>query len=42
MNKLNVVLLKLPALYEILNDIKLELDFNLINFNEKISNLKSM
>ena len=40
MNKLNVVLLKLPALYEILNDIKLELDFNLINFDEKNKQFK--
>ena len=35
MNKLNVVLLKLPTLYEILSEIKLELNFKLINFNEK-------
>tara|TARA_B100000003_G_scaffold133404_1_gene119634 strand:- start:1355 stop:1921 length:567 start_codon:yes stop_codon:yes gene_type:complete len=35
MNKFNVVLLKLPALYEILNEIKLELNFNLVNFIEK-------
>ena len=34
MNKFNVVLLKLPALYEILTEIKLELNFNLVNFNE--------
>ncbi len=34
MNKFNVVLLKLPALYEILTEIKLELNFNLIKFNE--------
>ena len=35
MNKFNVVILKLPALYEILSEIKLELNFNIINFNEK-------
>ena len=35
MNKFNVVLLKLPILYEILNEIKLELNFNLVNFIEK-------
>ena len=35
MNKFNVVLLKLSTLYAILNEIKLELNFNLINFNEK-------
>ena len=35
MNKLNVVFLKLPTLYEILSEIKLELNFKLINFNEK-------
>ena len=34
MNKFNVVILKLPILYEILTEIKLELNFNLINFNE--------
>mgnify|MGYP001429039472 CR=1 FL=1 len=40
MNKFNVVLLKLPALYEILNEIKLELNFNLINFREKNDQFK--
>ena len=35
MNKFNVILLKLPTLYEILSEIKLELNFNLINFIEK-------
>ena len=40
MNKFNVVLLKLPTLYEILNEIKLELNFNLINFNEKNDQFK--
>jgi len=40
MNKFNVVLLKLPALYEILNEIKLELNFNLINFSEKNDEFK--
>tara|TARA_B100000029_G_scaffold511246_1_gene604770 strand:+ start:1941 stop:2507 length:567 start_codon:yes stop_codon:yes gene_type:complete len=34
MNKFNVALLKLPVLYEILMEIKLELNFNLTNFNE--------
>jgi len=40
MNKFNVVLLKLPTLYEILNEIKLELNFNLINFSEKNDQFK--
>ena len=40
MNKFNVVLLKLPALYEILNEIKLELNFNFINFSEKNDQFK--
>jgi len=40
MNKFNVVILKLPALYEILNEIKLELNFNLINFSEKNDQFK--
>ena len=40
MNKFNVVLLKLPVLYEILNEIKLELNFNLINFREKNDRFK--
>ena len=35
MNKLNVVLLKLPTLYEILVEIKSELNFNIVHFNEK-------
>ena len=35
MNKLNVVLLKLPTLYEILVEIKSELNFNIIHFSEK-------
>ena len=41
MNKLNVVLLKLPLLYEILNEIKLELNFNLVNFLEKDDQFKN-
>ena len=40
MTKFNVVLLKLPALYEILGEIKLELNFNLITFNEKNNDFK--
>ena len=40
MNKFNIVLLKLPALYEILNEIKLELNFNFINFKEKNDQFK--
>jgi len=40
MNKFNIVLLKLPALYEILNEIKLELNFNFINFREKNDQFK--
>ena len=40
MNKLNVVFLKLPTLYEILSEIKLELNFKLINFNEKNDRFK--
>ena len=40
MNKFNIVLLKLPVLYEILNEIKLELNFNLINFREKNDQFK--
>ena len=40
MNKLNVVLLKLPTLYEILSEIKLELNFKLINFSEKNDRFK--
>ena len=42
MTKFNVVLLKLPALYEILAEIKLELNFNLISFNEKNVNFKNL
>ena len=34
MNKLNVVLYKLPVLYEILLENKSELNFNLLNFTE--------
>ena len=34
MSKLNVALYKLPVLYEILSEIKSELNFNLFNFNE--------
>ena len=41
MNKLNVVLLKLPLLYEILKEIKLELNFNLVNFLEKDDQFKN-
>ena len=41
MNKFNVVLLKLPILYEILNEIKSELNFNLINFNENNRDFKA-
>ena len=41
MNKFNVVLLKLPILYEILNEIKSELNFNLINFNENNQDFKA-
>ena len=40
MTKFNVVLLKLPALYEILAEIKLELNFNLISFDEKNNEFK--
>ena len=40
MNKFNVVLLKLPALYEILIEIKSELNFNLVNFSEKNDEFK--
>ncbi len=40
MNKFNVVLLKLPLLYEILNEIKLELNFNLVNFSENNDQFK--
>ncbi len=40
MKKLNVVLLKLPALYEILTEIKLDLNFNLINFKENNDKFK--
>tara|TARA_B100000131_G_scaffold317822_1_gene360545 strand:- start:609 stop:1175 length:567 start_codon:yes stop_codon:yes gene_type:complete len=40
MTKFNVVLLKLPALYEILAEIKLELNFNLISYNEKNNEFK--
>ncbi len=42
MNKLNVVLLKLPTLYEILIEIKSELNFNIIYFNEKNSEFKKL
>ena len=41
MNKLNVVLLKLPLLYEIFKEIKLELNFNLVNFLEKDDQFKN-
>ena len=41
MNKLNVVLLKLPTLYEILTEIKLDLNFNLINFSENNSDFQN-
>ena len=40
MNKFNVVILKLPALYEILSEIKLEFNFNIINFNENNEEFK--
>ena len=40
MNKFNVVILKLPALYEILSEIKLEFNFNMINFNENNEEFK--
>ena len=40
MNKFNIVLLKLPALYEILNEIKLEINFNFINFREENDQFK--
>tara|TARA_B100001121_G_scaffold309855_1_gene338246 strand:+ start:2358 stop:2924 length:567 start_codon:yes stop_codon:yes gene_type:complete len=40
MSKFNVVLLKLPTLYEILTEIKLELNFNLINFDESNDKFK--
>ena len=40
MNKFNVVLLKLPTLYEILMEIKSELNFNLVNFSEKNDEFK--
>ena len=42
MNKFNVVILKLPILYEILSEIKLELNFNIINFNENNKNSKNL
>ncbi len=40
MNKFNVALFKLPALYEILIEIKSELNFNLLNFTENNENFK--
>ena len=40
MNIFNVVILKLPALYEILSEIKLEFNFNIINFNENNEEFK--
>ena len=40
MNKFNVVILKLPALYEILSEIKLEFNFNIINFNQNNEEFK--
>ena len=42
MNKLNVVLLKLPTLYEILSEIKLELNFNLLKYDEFNKNLENL
>ena len=35
MNKLNVVIFNIPALYEILLEFKSELNFNLFDFKEK-------
>ena len=40
MNKFNVVILKLPVLYEILMEIKSELNFNLFNFDENNEGFK--
>ena len=41
MNKFNVVILKLPVLYEILMEIKSELNFNLFNFEENNEGFKN-
>tara|TARA_B100000035_G_scaffold191182_1_gene163218 strand:- start:87 stop:653 length:567 start_codon:yes stop_codon:yes gene_type:complete len=41
MNKFNVVILKIPILYEILNEFKSELNFNLINFEQKNDKFKA-
>ena len=38
MNKLNIAIYKLPVLYEILVEIKSELNFNLFNFTENDEN----
>ena len=40
MSKLNVAIFKLPALYEILIEIKSELDLNLFNFTENNGDFK--
>ena len=41
MSKLNVAIFKLPALYEILIEIKSELDLNLFNFTENNENFRN-
>ena len=41
MSKLNVAIFKLPALYEILMEIKSELDLNLFNFTENNENFRN-
>ena len=41
MSKLNVAIFKLPVLYEILVEIKSELNFNLFNFTENNENFKN-
>ena len=40
MNKLNIAIYKLPVLYEILVEIKSELNFNLFNFSENDENFR--
>ena len=40
MSKFNVVIFKLPALYELLNEFKSDLNFNLHNIIENNSELK--
>ena len=42
MNKLAVVIFKLPILYEILNEIKSELNFDLINFTENTDDFRKL